>query len=104
MRYRLSDLAEQDLLDAWLYVAAEASLETADRLIEAIVERFDLVAAYPRLGRLRPEFGSGVRSLAVESHVIYCRVENELLIARVLHGRRDQIAAWQQRPAGETER
>jgi plasmid stabilization system protein ParE len=52
MRYRLSDLAEQDL----------------------------------------------------ESYVICNRVENELLIARVLHGRRDQIAAWQQRPADETER
>lgn len=62
------------------------------------------MTAYPRLGRLRPEFGVDVRSLAVESYVIYYRVENELLIARVLHGRRDQIAAWQQRPADETER
>jgi hypothetical protein len=31
MRYRLSALGEQDLLEAWLYVAAEASIERADR-------------------------------------------------------------------------
>jgi plasmid stabilization system protein ParE len=30
MRYRLSDLAEQDLLEAWLYVAADTSIETAE--------------------------------------------------------------------------
>lgn len=96
MRYRLSDLAEQDLVEAWLYVAADASVETADRLIEAIGQRFDLLAEQPRIGRLRPEFGADVRSFGVESHVIYYRVEAEVLIARVLHGRRDQLAAWQE--------
>lgn len=46
------------------------------------------------MGRLRPEFGSGVRSISVESHVIYYRHDGEVQIARVLHGRRDQAAAW----------
>ena len=36
-----------------------------------------------------------MRSVAVESHVIYYREEDGILsIARVLHGRRDQLAAW----------
>ena len=94
MRYRLSALAEQDLDGIWSYVAEDASSETADRLIDAIVERFELLAEQPRMGRLRPEFGAGVRSLAVENHVIYYRHEGEILIARVLHGRRNQAAAW----------
>lgn len=94
MSYRLSALAENDLDDIWSYVAEDASLETADRLIDAIFDRFELLVEQPRIGRNRPEFGEGVRSIVVESHVIYYRHEQDVLIARVLHGRRDQTAAW----------
>jgi toxin ParE1/3/4 len=94
MRYRLSGLAEQDLDEIWSYVAKDASPTTADRLIDAIIERFELLAEQPRIGRLRPEFGVGVRSFTVENYVIYYRHDRDVLIARVLHGRRDQAAAW----------
>lgn len=94
MPYRLSALAEQDLDEIWSFVAEDASPETADRLIDAIVERFDLLAEQPRMGRLRPEFGAGVRSFTVENRVIYYRHDGDVLVARVLHGRRDQGAAW----------
>lgn len=94
MPYRLSTLAEQDLDEIWSYVADDASPETADRLIDDIVDRFDLLAEQPGMGRVRPEFGPGVRSFAVENYVVYYRQEGDVLIARVLHGRRDQIAAW----------
>ena len=96
MPYRLSALAEQDLAEIWSYVAENASPTTADRLIDAIIDRFDLLAEQPRMGRLRPEFGSDVRSFTVENHVIYYRHDVEILIARVLHGRRDQAAAWEE--------
>jgi toxin ParE1/3/4 len=94
MSYRLSALAERDLEEIWSYVAEDASPATADRLIDAIIDRFELLAEQPRMGRLRPEFGSGVRSFAVENHVVYYRYDEDVLIARVLHGRRDQVAAW----------
>jgi toxin ParE1/3/4 len=94
MPYRLSALAEQDLDDVWSYVAEEASPTTADRLIDAIIDRFELLAEQPRMGRPRPEFGTGVRSFTVENYVIYYRQDGDVLIARVLHGRRDQTAAW----------
>ncbi len=94
MPYRLSALAEQDLEEIWSYVAEDASPATADRLIDAIVDRFELLVEQPRMGRLRPEFGGGVRSFTVENHVIYYRHDGDILIARVLHGRRDQAAAW----------
>jgi toxin ParE1/3/4 len=93
MPYRLSTLAEQDLEEIWSFVA-EASPTTADRLMDAITERFGLLAEQPRVGRLRPEFGASVRSFTVENHVIYYRHDGEVLIARILHGRRDQAAAW----------
>lgn len=94
MPYRLSALAEKDLEDIWSYVAKDASIETADRLIDAIFDRFELLVEQPLMGRTRPEFGEGVRSIVVESHVIYYRHEQDVLIARVLHGSRDQAAAW----------
>lgn len=94
MPYRLSALAELDLDDIWSYVAEEASPATADRLIDDIIDRFDLLAEQPGMGRARPEFGHGVRSFAVENYVIYYCQERDVLIARILHGRRDQMAAW----------
>ena len=94
MHYRLSALAEQDLDEIWSYVAEHASPTIADRLIEAIIDRFELLTEQPRMGRLRLEFGAGVRSFTVENHVIYYRHDGDVLIARVLHGRRDQAAAW----------
>lgn len=94
MAYRLSALAEQDLEEIWSYVAEDASPATADRLIDAIIDRFELLAEQPRMGRLRPEFGEGVRSFTVENYVVYYRHEGDVLVARVLHGRRDQTAAW----------
>jgi toxin ParE1/3/4 len=78
MPYRLSPLAERDLDEIWFYVAEDATPTTADRVIDDIIDRFDLLAEQPGMGR-----------------VIYYRQEDaDVLIARVLHGRRDQIAAW----------
>ena len=94
MSYRLSALAEPDLDEIWSYAAEDASPTTADRLVDDIIHRFDLLAEQPAMGRARPEFGPGVRSVAVENYVVYYRQEGDVLIARILHGRRDQIAAW----------
>jgi toxin ParE1/3/4 len=94
MAYRLSDLAERDLAEIWSYVAEDTGPARADRLIDAIFDRFELLVEQPRIGRNRPEFGEGVRSFVVESYVIYYRHDGDVLIARILHGRRDQAAAW----------
>ena len=62
MPYRLSALAEEDLDEIWSYAAEDASATTADRLVDAIFDRFELLVEQPRMGRSRPEFGEGVRS------------------------------------------
>ena len=78
MPYRLSSLAERDLDEIWSHVAEDANPTTADRLMDAIVDRFELLAEQPRMGRLRPECGAGVRSFTVENHVIYSRHEGDV--------------------------
>jgi toxin ParE1/3/4 len=94
-RYRLAPAAEVDLDDIWHYLATEAGEETADRVIDAITDRFALLAERPEIGRMRHDLELDVRSLPVGSYVIYYQTaRREVLIARVLHGRRDQAAAW----------
>jgi len=92
--YRLSELAERDLDDAWRYVALETGTSRADRLIDQITKRLALLAAYPNAGRLRDDLGVDARSFTVANYVIYYRAhEGGVLVSRVLHGKRDQAAA-----------
>jgi toxin ParE1/3/4 len=84
--------ADTDLDDMWWYVASKSgSLEVADRLIDAITERFFLLARHPALGRARDEdLRPGLRSFAVGQYVIVYRAdEGDVVILRVLHGRRN---------------
>ncbi len=60
MAHRISLQAEADLDGIWLYIATETgSVETADRLIDSVTERFSLLSRYPRLGRLVTRGASG---------------------------------------------
>jgi toxin ParE1/3/4 len=93
--YRLSRLARADLDGIWLYVVQDAGLESADRLIDAITDRFPMLAKMPRAGRSADEIEPGVHVFAVESYLIYYRMRRGgISIARVIHGMRDQDTAW----------
>jgi toxin ParE1/3/4 len=97
MAHRLAPHAERDLDDIWLYVAKESgSIEIANRLIDTITERFLALGRFPYIGRSREEdFGPGYRSLAVGEYVIvYCLEDEDALILRVVHGRRDLEALF----------
>ena len=92
MPHRLAPQAESDLDDIWYYVAIESgNVEIADRLIDSITERFLRLAGHPYLGRSRDdELGNGLRSFPVGEYLIVYLVENkDVLILRVVHGRRD---------------
>lgn len=97
MSHRVAQYAAADLDDIWYYVAKESgSTEIASRLIDSLTNRFLLLSRHPYLGRSREDdFGIGLRSFSVGEYVIVYRVENnnDVLILRVAHGRRD-IDAW----------
>lgn len=85
-------MADADLDDIWWYVARNSgSAELAGRLIDSITDRFYLLSKHPNLGRLRPDLRAGLRTFAVGQYLILYRVEGEddVLILRVLHGKRD---------------
>ena len=97
-RYRLSRRAKADLDRIWLRVAREASIEIADRFIDAITERFPTLAGMPEAGKAQDELEPGLRSFPMRDYVIYYRKAHRgrILISRVIHGRRDQKKALEE--------
>jgi toxin ParE1/3/4 len=92
MAHRTAPQAEADLDVIWYRIATESgSIQAANRLIDSITDRFLLLGGYPHLGRARDDdFGPGSRSFPVGEYVIvYCIDEGDILILRVVHGRRD---------------
>lgn len=60
-RLVLTESAQADLLEAWLYIA-EDSLSAADGVLEAIERDAGVLLDQPLIGRARPELGQQVRS------------------------------------------
>jgi toxin ParE1/3/4 len=97
MAHRVAPQAAADLDDLWYYVARESgSIEIANRMIDCITDRFVLLVGFPHIGRARDEdFGPGTRSFVVGDYVIvYCVEAEDVLILRVVHGRRDLEALF----------
>ncbi|MBT9331423.1 type II toxin-antitoxin system RelE/ParE family toxin [Paracidobacterium acidisoli] len=89
MIFRLSRQARQDLLQIRNYIA-EDSEAAADRFIDFLIGRFQMLGASPGAGRRRDELRPGYRSFPAGQYVIFYRVEEYgVAIMHVLHGKRD---------------
>lgn len=95
-RIRVSTLAEKDLDEIWYEIAKRSgSIEIANGVIDSITNVFSLFAKNPEAGRHRDEIELGVRSFPIEKYMIYYRQSGQyLVISRVIHGMRDQMAAY----------
>jgi toxin ParE1/3/4 len=94
-RITVSAAASRDIHEIWDYIAEE-SPTAADRVMRRIEKTFDAMAAYPEIGRARPELGDGLRGLIVGSHIIFYRSKDaDVEIVRVLHSARDIDQATQ---------
>jgi len=92
MGYCLLPEAEAELDDIWIYTARESgSIEAANRLIDAISERFFLLGQYPQIGRRRDhDLRANLRSFPVGEYVIVHRVDDgDAIILHVMRGSRD---------------
>ena len=59
-KIRHSASAENDLLEAWLYIA-EDSIEAADRLLDRIDAETRTLLEQPKMGRARDDLAAGPR-------------------------------------------
>ena len=84
-----SPLAETDLLEIWSFIA-EDSPDNADRFLDLLAQKAELLSDNPRLGRARPELATGLRSFPVQRYVLYYRSSREgIELVRVLSAYRD---------------
>lgn len=90
MSYRLTQSAEADLVDIYLYGLTEFGALLADGYHEKLEAAFELLAEFPLLARERVEIDPPVRMHPVGSHlVVYVTKGDEVLIVRVRHQRED---------------
>jgi toxin ParE1/3/4 len=89
--HRLARQARADLDQIWDYIHSQTSNEAvADQVIDAIAERFGLLAQWPHIGRQRSDLRRGLRSHPVGNYLIFYRIQRAgIVILRVLHSRRD---------------
>jgi toxin ParE1/3/4 len=94
---RLTEQAKQDLRDIWRGLAEFSGLQSADDQLQSIRQKFRLLEQFPNAGRSRDDVLPGLRSTVVLEFVIFYRVAMPWLeIVRVIHGRRDIEAIFQE--------
>lgn len=82
-------LAAADILDIWDYIA-EDGIDQADRWVDKLDEKLELIATQPLMGRARDELAADVRSFPFRRYVIfYVPVDDGIDVVRVLHSGRD---------------
>ena len=84
--------AEQDL-DAILARLNTSSPEKAEAFAALVNARCAVVAAQPKMGRLREEFAPGLRSFVIDRCVFYYQItDGGISIIRIIHGSQDADA------------
>ncbi len=82
--------AETDLEDIWLYSFEKWSEGQADRYYDELINGINKLIDNPMLGKSREYIRRDYRSLQINRHVIYYRLQGEVIdIVRVLHKRMD---------------
>ena len=91
MKVRFVEEAEIDLSYVWHACFVASGERRANELLERIRGTFDrTIGTFPESGRLRLEFGEGVRSFPILPYLVFYRVEpHRIAVLRILHGHRD---------------
>lgn len=95
-RIRVAAPAEGDLDDIWYYIAKKSgSINIANGVVDSITETFPLLSRAPEAGTRRDEIEPGLRGFPVANYIVYYRDSGQyVVISRVIHGMRDQKAAY----------
>lgn len=81
--------AQNDLIEIWLYIAAN-NQAAADRLIDTIDEKLALLSDSPQMGIAREDLRTSLRSFPVGKYILFYRsINGGIELLRVIHGARD---------------
>lgn len=94
MTYRLTQKAEEDVIEIFMTGAQLFGVDSARVFQQRLASAFSRIAAFPRLGPERTEFDPPVRTYPVGSHVVIYRAfeTGSILIVRVRHQREDWLS------------
>lgn len=87
MKYRISEKANEDIENIWLYTFENWSVEQADRYYNLIMDEIEYLAANFESGKSVDYIRKGYRVTKVKSHIIFYRKSksDRIEIIRVLH-------------------
>jgi toxin ParE1/3/4 len=92
MPYRVSEAADRDLDEIFVYWATRVSFKIAEKVIDGISERFWLLGEYPRCGKRVP---GGLFCFPAGNYLIYYRsTRRGTDIIHIFHGSRNQTRAF----------
>jgi len=81
--------AQDDLIAIWVSIAIENEA-TANRVLDEIGARLDLLPDFPEMGVERNDIRAGLRMLVVRDYLVLYRLQPQHIeVVRVVHGRRD---------------
>jgi len=85
----VSPLAEQDLVDIWLYIAEDSPVN-ADRFLDKINDAVLRLAEFNAMGTARSELAPDIFSFPLARYMLYYRqTDSGIELIRVLHSSRD---------------
>ncbi|MCW5700066.1 MAG: type II toxin-antitoxin system RelE/ParE family toxin [Rhodospirillales bacterium] len=83
-----SPKAETDLENIWLCSFERWNEEQADRYYDELIRGIERLSDNPMLGKSREQIRKGYRSIQINRHVVYYRLQDNIIdIVRVLHQR-----------------
>ncbi len=89
-RFQLTGLAIADLTEIQSYISIEGDAETADRFVDMLFDRFDLLAENRRIGVFVDDFPIEVRRFVCRRYLIYYTpTPYGVEILRVIHSARN---------------
>ncbi|MBZ0188017.1 MAG: type II toxin-antitoxin system RelE/ParE family toxin [Candidatus Obscuribacterales bacterium] len=98
MKLFITSAAELDLEEIEAHISSD-NPAAADRFLQLLLSRLNLLAEMPGIGRRRNKYARGVRSIAEGNYIIVYRVKNDTVeVLRVLHGARDPERVFREKP------
>tara|TARA_R110002051_G_scaffold13808_7_gene45668 strand:+ start:15648 stop:15956 length:309 start_codon:yes stop_codon:yes gene_type:complete len=88
--FLLSNDADADLDEIFDYTEVKHGFNQAVKYLSDLDNLFEQLVKNPNLGKERKEIKGGIHSIVEHEHIIFYEIHKDyILIARVLHGRRD---------------
>ena len=91
MKYEISEKANEDIENIWLFTYENWSQEQADRYYNLIMDEIEYISENFESGISRDDIRNGYRSTKVKSHIIFYKKspKNTVEIIRIFHQKMD---------------